>query len=352
MRCRRLVAPIVLVLLGSVVSYGCSCVSDPGCKLMLNDDAIFLGTVIAQVTGDNLNPDGTRSSDYPQTTTFSVREAFHGVSGAEAALDTGAGMCTYPFEIGQTYLVFAHWYKGKLNTNICTRTQAEVMAGALIQQLEAAKSFSDGAAMAALFGTVLRVPEDSSTKRGELHYKPAAGVPIEVKGPNGTEFATVTDKTGAYEFADLRAGEYQIQPQLPLHTTTRNREENKPMRVTVEEAGSCQQDIHLYWDGRISGLVVDPQGRPVKGVVLLEWADRDARNLRSRQEGLPLDIVAADGMFSFSMLGPGNYFLRFHPAVNGRTNDGMDFGSQQKLPLAEGQHIEGVLIVACGETCR
>lgn len=350
MRCRTVLAPVLVVLMASTISYACSCVGTPGCKVVLNDDAIFLGTVIAQVTGDNCNPDGTCSSEYPQTTTFSIREAFRGVSGAEVAIDTGAGMCTYPFEIGQTYLVFAHLYQGKLSTNICTQTQAEVMAGGLIQQLEAAKASSTGTGMAALFGTVLRVPDDRSSKRAELHYTPQAGVSIKVKGANGVEFTTSTDSLGAYHFSDLPAGEYEIQPQLPPNTTTREREDNKTIQASVEEGTGCQRDIAAYWDGRISGRVVDPQGQPMKGIVLLEWADRDARDRRSRHEGLPLRVVGADGKFSFSMVGPGNYFLRFHPEVNGRTNYGLDFGSQQKL--AEGQHIEGVVIVACGGTCR
>lgn len=133
----------------------------------------------------------------PQTTTFLVREPFRGVDAQKVELNTGAGICTYPFIVGQSYLVFANRYKGELYTDICTEACAEVMASALLQQLRAKGS---GQQMASLFGSVLLAPKDAYERRGEVHCKPQSDVAVRIDDGKGNQFATTTEGEGAYLF--------------------------------------------------------------------------------------------------------------------------------------------------------
>ncbi|WP_164010683.1 hypothetical protein [Pyxidicoccus trucidator] len=55
-----------------------------------------------------------------------VIEAFKGATGgAQLVLDTddGGGDCSYSFESGEEYLVYAYLYEGRLATSMCTRTR-------------------------------------------------------------------------------------------------------------------------------------------------------------------------------------------------------------------------------------
>jgi hypothetical protein len=113
--------PAILLLLGLSVlmpptrpAYACSCVRQSVPNQALADaTVVFSGQVtnIGQVKG-RLN------------ITFRVDEQWKGDSAQSLVIQTAAttAMCGYPFEVGQTYLVYANRRQGRLQTNQCSRT--------------------------------------------------------------------------------------------------------------------------------------------------------------------------------------------------------------------------------------
>jgi hypothetical protein len=292
---------IAFVLVVSYVASACSCATSGTCAFSPTADVIFLGTVIDQRTGNTCIA-GECSTDDPQTTTFLVREAFRGIDVQKIEVNTGAGTCTYPFVVGQSYLVFANRYKGELSTDKCMQTRAEVMAGALVQQLRAARS---GQSMASLFGSVTLAPRDAYALAGQVHYKPETGVTIRITDRKGNSFETASDTTGAYAFTGIPRDEYDVSVELPLHTTT--------------------PDL-------------------VRNVSLLAGDMPDA-SLRKKLAGLPGDDVKSDGTFELSLVSPGQYYLRFQHMDGRRFVRGPAFGYGSAIILREGEHREGIVFV-------
>jgi hypothetical protein len=113
--------PAILLLLSlSVIvppirpAYACSCARPSAPNQALADaTVVFSGQVtnIEQVKG-RLN------------VTFRVDEQWKGNSAQSLVIQTTAttAMCGYAFEVGQTYLVYAHHRQGRLQTNQCSRT--------------------------------------------------------------------------------------------------------------------------------------------------------------------------------------------------------------------------------------
>ena len=77
---------------------------------------------IKGVFGASPPPD---SQYYPHMlVTFEVLETFKGKTTSDVKLSTGmgGGDCGYPFEAGQTYVVYAHGVEGDLGAGICSLT--------------------------------------------------------------------------------------------------------------------------------------------------------------------------------------------------------------------------------------
>src|SRR5437870_9012026 len=83
---------------------------------------------------------------------FQVSEWFRGGSESTLVVRTEAAnnSCTYPFEVGHDYVVFAYAHDGNLRTDPCAGTRAVASETALIQQLRSARA---GTGMADIFGT-------------------------------------------------------------------------------------------------------------------------------------------------------------------------------------------------------
>ena len=65
-----------------------------------------------------------------------MTEAWRGVHGKKVEVGAEVSDCMFPFEIGRSYLVFAHLDKrGRPWTSICTRTIQREKGDAIIQLL-------------------------------------------------------------------------------------------------------------------------------------------------------------------------------------------------------------------------
>jgi protocatechuate 3,4-dioxygenase beta subunit len=148
---------------------------------------------------------------------------------------------------------------------------------------------------------VLRVYDDSHDE----HVGVVSGVRVRIKGPSETTVAQ-TDGDGLYEVYGLAEGEYTVEPELPRGMRVRfpmytgARFGDKAILSAANRAASV--DFAIYADNRISGRVLDPNGRPMKGVcVSIEntAGERVNRSIYSHSKD--------DGSYKLEMLPPGIY---------------------------------------------
>lgn len=119
-------------------AFACSClVTDEPLKEQIENafteaSAVFSGAVVAV----------KRSADdsYSVDVTFKTKKTWKGRSLKTVTISTGqdSAMCGFNFEVGKTYLVYAHGGSEKLSTTICTRT-AELKASDDEKQLNKLK---------------------------------------------------------------------------------------------------------------------------------------------------------------------------------------------------------------------
>lgn len=125
---KRLIIPLCFVavfIVGGKPSEvsACSCVMPPPPEEALNSaDAVFSGEVVDIVDNKGmLNGNGV-------TVYFEVDESWKGINKSEVSVTTGYndGDCGFPFEVGQSYLVYAStgdmYRSNALSTTICQRT--------------------------------------------------------------------------------------------------------------------------------------------------------------------------------------------------------------------------------------
>jgi hypothetical protein len=332
------------VLLHAIPSHACSCLLSPtGCDRLTDADAIFLGTATSKQLGENRPVNGAVSSVVPSLVRFSVTEAYNGVTKSEVEVATTEGCCAcgYPFQVGHEYLVYAYQQEGKLTTSICTATQPARTATALIQQLQARKS---ALLAASVFGEVKRMPQDARVE-GKEKEEPLAGIKIRVLGSNGVQFLTESDSGGAYEFQNLPPDTYEVLPLLPSGLNTREQLSKEPLKVAVQSGTSCQRDIWVYPDGRITGRIITPDGQPVPGFVTVEPADPEERRASIQRGGLPGFDTGSDARFELNLLWPGQYRLRFAPKVGSQVDFRRRLYYPQIIDVSEGQHVDDIEFV-------
>ena len=127
-------ATLFVLSAGSVSTLGCSCAPPPELSVAVGQaDAVFAGRVVG-LTLNPASPEDPTSSFMPEdlVVTFVVSrvwkwptgEAGDGITRMTAIVMTAftCCVCGYPFEIGETYLVFAQGDADSLRTSICTRT--------------------------------------------------------------------------------------------------------------------------------------------------------------------------------------------------------------------------------------
>ena len=295
---------------------GCSCAggSSP-CQEYGRVSAVFVGTPIAVRTVPR--PANTDSDEYwaPRTFTFSVETSFLGLAATEAEVSTGlgGGDCGYDFTLGRRYVVYA--YKsaksGKLVTSICTRTNPFEKASEDVEFLRSLRSRQPGVNIS---GEVRRMRR--SVDGNPISTGPLPDFTLIIEGENDRrEIRTDTD--GRFSLTGLSPGKFKIKLQLPDELTTYKAEQE----ITVADRGCATVNYSVVDNGRLSGRVMDPNGQPAAGVLLV-LMDKDHSDPTTNWGKL----VNADkeGQFSFSALPSGQYLLAVNlnrfPQPNDPTN--------------------------------
>ncbi len=119
-------------------SFACSCImlDEPLNKQIesafTEANAVFSGEVVeVRESADD---------SYSVEVTFKTAKTWKGDALKTITISTGqnSAMCGFNFEVGKTYLVYAHGEAGKLSTTICTRT-AEFKTSGDVKQLNKLK---------------------------------------------------------------------------------------------------------------------------------------------------------------------------------------------------------------------
>lgn len=108
-------AAVLAGLLSAEVALACTCAPPPGPQESLAaSDAVFTGTVVSVTPAPGNNQVVLR-----------VEGVYKGAKCGEVTIVTASdeAACGYTFQVGTSYLVYADKQKGKLSTNLCSRTK-------------------------------------------------------------------------------------------------------------------------------------------------------------------------------------------------------------------------------------
>lgn len=111
---------IAVALLAIPPVLACSCVPPPPpLEAAERATVVFVGKPVAELPG------GGKNSAYARRFEFAVDEILAGTGKATLVVGTArdSGACGCYFEIGVSYVVYAHGEMTALQTNLCTRTK-------------------------------------------------------------------------------------------------------------------------------------------------------------------------------------------------------------------------------------
>jgi hypothetical protein len=265
----------------------CSCVSGSSCGASERADAVFVG----------------RATSGSSLVRFDVERSFKGVSVGPVEIANGPGTCAVVFEAGERYLVYAYRDEtGRLATHMCSRTRPlrDPHTGADLALLELAPGRRAGAGL--LTGVVLdatpNLHDRASTLRG------LAGVRVTVTPDGGKPPRTASTRAdGSYRLTGLPTGRLTVTATLPASF-----EPASSVAVDMTTASCAEAYISGFVDGRLTGRLLDEQGRPGRGIeVHLAAPER----VRALDAWIPVLTAMTDeqGIFAFGRVGPGRYVI-------------------------------------------
>ena len=125
------------------IAVACSCgPTPPVSKAFAQASAVFVGRCISsKLVYRRPNDLGGAYYEY----TFEVARSWKGVAGKKETLvksGIGGGDCGYPFQIGESYILYCYGDNGILRTNVCARTciaNSEPKAETEMNELDEAK---------------------------------------------------------------------------------------------------------------------------------------------------------------------------------------------------------------------
>lgn len=276
----------------------CSCFPPgPPCQAAWSADAVFSGTVrsIDPVNG----PDADGSSLTTHIVRFDVPRVFRGIASGPVSVETSdRHTCSYRFEKGQAYLVYAtRTASGALTASICSRTRPLEAAAEDLAYLSAIPAAGSGGRV---FGRIVetgRHPADPFA----VDYGPMEGMSVTVRGEPGARVG-LTDADGRFEIAGLPAGQYVVSTVSPPGFRP-----DKPERdIEIRDVRACAEvNFSIAQAAAAFGVVHDGAGRPAAGVEVDAVASELA-GFSPPPHHYPVRTDAR-GFFEFQELPPGEY---------------------------------------------
>lgn len=335
-----LIGVLGLFAIVSPAAKACTCGgAGKPCESYGEASAVFVGTAISFRDAERRKGGDREEFDWaPRTFKFSVEQPYLGVTGTEIEVATGfgGGDCGYQFKIGQRYLVYAYGEK-KLTTSICTRTKSFASAN---EDLAFLGNLSSAPPGATIYGQVVHDKKGDSSSLGP-------DVVVTIEGDN-VRREIRPDAQGRYRVSGLPPGKFKVTLQLPDTLTT-----YQPQReISVADRGCAAVGYHLTDNGKVSGRVFDPEGRPVARILVsLVEPDSDPKT-----KYVKLERTDEEGNYSFSAVPAGRYIIAVnfnrYPDPNDPTNaypgsfyPGVtDQPNAEVITLAVGEKLTGLNI--------
>lgn len=344
---------VIMFLLGSFTKvFACSCLEErPVCEAFGDAKAVFVGEVIGGKSAERMS-DLLKDGSGERPFIFKVKEAFLGSKiDKEIAISTGSGFgdCGVPFQKGETYLVYAYEYKGRLQTSICTRSAH--ISNVDEEDFEFLRSLQKNPSGGKLFGKV-ELYAKSSFEENYIQPMKALRLLIEQSDDSRRKFQVFTDKFGKYELVGLPAGKYKITPFLPKGLESNQLDEDF-IEFELNDKGCFKQDFFVKNQGEVFVKVIDSQGNPVKNI----WVEFVPVNVEAKPVNIfdirEFSVTNPQGGLYLFNLPPGkytvsvNYFhapdrehpypATFYPNINDRLK-------AQIIEIKRGSKIENLVI--------
>jgi hypothetical protein len=151
---------------------------------------------------------------------------------------------------------------------------------------------------------------------------------------------------------ELPADTYHIDASLPAGLTTADAAFRTPERLfeVRTDTRGCEANIRVLADGQLSGVLVNAQGKPVRGFVRALVVDVAIDPLLS---SVVIHETKADGRFRLPFLAPGKYRLVVSPERGGQIDykvrvyypGTISESDAQGFELQTGEHVDSIRFV-------
>jgi hypothetical protein len=321
---------VCAITLSPKLADACSCIgASLPCDAAGRADAVFVGHVVS------IESSGVGG----RVAQFAIVEAFRGLQLWQVTLsDWGQDNCAYPFQMGESYLVYAIRSRdGHLSTSICARTRPVADAAEELTYLRSLATIVPGTS-GRLAGRV-QLYEPWRANRSEL--KPVPGVTVIATGEART-FTGKANDGGEFELTGLPLGKYDIIAKAPegYESTVRP--------VDIHDPRGCgTTTLWVQYDGRVIGRVVDSRGEGIQGLPLelIAAADLEMPSTTRRVQAW----TAADGTFEMRLVPPGEYLLSLEAI---RSREGQAAPQRVLYPGVAGSAGAGTISVSTAARVR
>jgi hypothetical protein len=271
----------------------------PACQAFWTTTAVFDATVVAieDLEVQFVLGDGVRRGR-KLLVKLDVRQAWKGVRSGplEVVTEPYDASCGFEFKVGRRYLIFSddRPVEGRISVSHCSLTREFNPTDDAIKFLA---SLERPAAGGRAYGTV---------KMWQRSFGPPVSerpmdLPVTLTGAGRS--ITLKSTGGRYEFNALKPGQYEISFAVPEgYTSWRT---SQPIEIPNDRACS-EVNIGVSADGRITGRLIDAQGRGVPQVNVEVWGADSPMS----QYGAPMSASSdPDGFFEIRPLPPGRYLI-------------------------------------------
>jgi hypothetical protein len=219
--------------------------------------------------------------------------------------DRGSADCSYHFQLGSSYLVFAYRESNEdLATSICSDTRPAELAAAVLEELRAERN---GQPRPTVTGLLRRQQQPYSGTFHEAYDGGLAGFTVRLTG-DGRTFTAKSGDQGQFSFPSIPPGKYQFSADLPHDLVLAQTIVSDSLpELTIAPSRQCYEvDLDAMPSGSISGRVLNSDGTPVRQVgVELYLADRYGDG----SEPGWWEFQEDNRGFSFHHVAPGEYVL-------------------------------------------
>ena len=274
--------------------------SNTPCEEYSRSAAVFVGTAGAPVTRVVQLP--YHPPLQMTLTPIEVDRAYLGVTTRTVYITTLSAQ-TYA-TAGERYLIYGRAYHPP--DIVMARPGAGMKEiGTAADDLAFLESLAPGSAGSTIFGEVAQKEiVYGGTSNASV---PLAGVPVRIANATHATEAS-TDRKGRFTASGVPPGRYQIVPRLPaglivIDPTTRT-------EVVVRDGGCAHVKIEAVFNGRVTGILRGPDGRPLQSTFVdLMPMDVAAEPRTGQVTGTNSVSTNDKGEFEFTGRAPGRYYL-------------------------------------------